>query len=368
MASENKNGKIFISAGDLSGDIHAANLVREIKKACPSCFITAEGGDNLKAVCDEFFADIVNINAFGFLPIRQFFFLKKLLKKLELYFQTQKPDKVILVDYYGFHIHAARAAAKLNIPLYYYISPQVWASRKGRIKKLAAVVKKMLVILPFEEVLYKRAGVDAVFVGNPLIDIVPQKDIKFQDEVCPNIAPVIGLFPGSRISAIEKHAPILLETAKILREKINAKFILFSANKNYDYYSLPNYIELEENNSWEKRKSLDFAICPSGTVSLENLILGVRMAVIYKLSYFNYFVIRAIIKVKYITIANILANKNIVPELIQFNATPKKIAETVIEQLKPENYNRQLKEFLIIRKTLGESGVSKRAAEIILKG
>jgi lipid-A-disaccharide synthase len=355
------NNKIFISAGDLSGEIHAAGLAREIKKLTPSCFICAQGGDNLKAASDEFFADIVNINAFGFLPLKQFFFLKKLLKKIKIYFREQRPDKIILVDYYGFHIHVARAAKKLNIPVYYYISPQVWASRSGRIKKLAAVVKKMLVILPFEEELYKKNGVPAVFVGNPLIDTVFAKD-----KADISNPPLIGLFPGSRISAIEKHTPILIETAKILKEKINAKFIFFSANRNYNYV-LPDCIELNENNDWGKRKSIDFAICPSGTVSLENALLGVPMAVMYKLSYFNYFFIKAIAKVKYITLANIFADKLVVPELIQFNAAPEKIAKTAIEQMLPENYKRQLEEFAKIRNTLGKTGVSKRAAEIILK-
>jgi lipid-A-disaccharide synthase len=355
------NNKIFISAGDLSGDICAAGLAEEIKKADPSSFITAEGGNNLKSVADEFIENVVDIGGFGFLPVKQFFLLKKLLKKIKSYFTEQKPDKVVLVDYYGFHIHVARAAEKLNIPVYYYISPQVWASRGGRIKELAAVVKKMLVILPFEEELYKRNGVGAVFVGHPLIDSVSQKNSFALSQ-----PPVIGLFPGSRLSVIKKHTPVLLETAKILREKINASFILFSANKNYAC-ALPDYIELEENNSREKRKSVDFAICPSGTVSLENVLLGIPMTVMYKLSNFNYFLIKAIAKVKYISLANILTGKNIIPELIQFDATPEKIASEVIKQMRPENYNFQLKEFFGIRKMLGQKGASRRAAEIILK-
>jgi len=354
------NNRIFISAGDLSGEIHAANLAREIKKINPLCFITGEGGDNLKAVCDEFIADIVNINAFGFLPARQFFFLKKLFKKIKIYFKEQKPDKVILVDYYGFHIHVARAAKALNIPVYYYISPQIWASRGGRIKQLAQTVKKMIVILPFEENLYKSNGIDAVFAGNPLLDKYEMKTARTLSKPL-----VIGLFPGSRISVVKKHVPILLETAKILKNNLDAKFILFSAKKDYNY-NLPDFIELDESNDMGKRESLDFAICPSGTVSLENALLGVNMVVMYKLSYFNYFLARALIKVKFIAIANILAGKEIIPELIQFDAKPEKIAEKVIEQLKPENYNKQQNELSQIRKMLGQKGASKRAAEIIL--
>ncbi|MDR3256295.1 MAG: lipid-A-disaccharide synthase [Endomicrobium sp.] len=354
------NNKIFISAGDLSGEMHASNLVKEIKNINPLCHVSAIGGNNLKSTADEFLEDIVNINAFGFLPVKQIFYLKKVLKKLEKYFIKERPDKIILVDYYGFHIFIARLAKKLKIPVYYYISPQVWASRSGRIKKLAKTVKKMLVILPFEEELYRDNGVDAVFVGNPLIDEVPEKhSFNVSNPL------VVGLFPGSRKSAIKRHVPIILKTAKILKEKINAKFIMFSTGNNTGF-NLPNYIKFDNSRDFEKRKSIDFAICPSGTVSLENALMGIPMAVMYKLSYFNYFFIRAIIKTKYIAIVNILANKNIVPEFIQFDAKPQKIVLSVLEQIRTEKYMEKAKELLAFRKMLGTSGVSKRAAEIIL--
>lgn len=354
------NNKIFISAGDLSGEIHAANLVKEIKHLNPNIYIYSTGGDNLKSVTDEFIEDIVNINAFGFLPIKEFFFLKKTLKKLKTLFTMQKPDKVILVDYYGFHIFVAKLAKKLGIPVYYYVSPQVWASRKGRIKQLAKNIRKMFCILPFEEKLYKDNGIDAVFVGNPLIDKYPEKS----DFTISN-PPLIGLFPGSRKSVIKRHMPIVLETAKILKDKLNAKFILFSINKELGF-KLPDYIELEINNDYEKRKSVSIAVCPSGTVSLENAIMGIPMAVMYKLSYINYLVIRLLIKVNYITIVNILVNKEVVPEFIQFKAKPEKIAKSVINQLKSENYMEKVNELTAFRKMLGNPGVSKRVAELIL--
>ncbi|MCL2485430.1 MAG: lipid-A-disaccharide synthase [Endomicrobia bacterium] len=354
------NNKIFISAGDLSGEIHAANLAREIKKINPQCQIYALGGNNLKSVSDIFIEDIVNINAFGFLPIKQFFFLKKLLQKLENFFLSEKPDKIILADYYGFHIVVAKLAKKLNIPVYYYISPQVWASRSYRIKTLAETVKKMFVILPFEEELYRKSGVDAVFVGNPLIDIVP---VKQNFEITK--PPLIGLFPGSRKSVIKRHLPIILETAKILKEKLNADFMLFSVNKDLGI-KLPDYIKFEPNNDFSKRETIDIAVCPSGTVSLENALMGIPMTVMYKLSYFNYFLARLIVKVKYITIVNILADKKVVPEFIQFDATPEKIAASIIEQLKPDYYASKTQELADFRKMLGTTGVSKRVAEMIL--
>ncbi|MCA6070571.1 MAG: lipid-A-disaccharide synthase [Endomicrobium sp.] len=359
------NDKIFISAGDLSGEIHASNLVREIKELIPSCHISAIGGNNLKLIADDFLEEIVSISAFGILRVKQALYLGKALKKLEEYFSKNCPDKIILVDYYGFHIHVAYLAKKMNIPVFYYISPQIWASRSGRVKKLAKTIKKMLVILPFEEKLYKSNGVDAVFVGNPLIDIVPEKQVFKNEKFGIANPPVIGLFPGSRRSTIKYHIPIILETAKILKEKINAKFIMFNADKKINC-ALPEYIDLDISGDFNKRKIIDFAICPSGTVSLENTIMGIPMVVMYKLSYFNYFFIRAIIKIKYITMVNILSGKGVVPEFIQFDATPKKIASSVLEQLKLENYVPKVTELLAFRKMLGTPGVSKRAAEIIL--
>ncbi|MDR3049208.1 MAG: lipid-A-disaccharide synthase [Elusimicrobiota bacterium] len=356
--------KIFVSAGDLSGEIHLTNLVKEIKKIEPSVHIIGEGGQYLKEVCGEFVCDIVNINAFGFLPIKQIFFLKKVLKQIKKIFLEQKIDKVILTDYYGFHIIVARLAKSLNIPVYYFISPQVWASRIGRIEKLKQVVKKMLVIFPFEEKLYRDRGVDAVFVGHPLIDKVAQKE-NF------NITqpPIIGLFPGSRKDTIKRHLPIILETAKILKEKLNANFVMFSASQSqFLNANFPEYIRLANADDWDTRKSIDIAICPSGTVSLENALLGIPMAVMYKLSNFNYFFIKAIIKVKYITIVNILAGKSIVPEFIQFDAFPQKIANNIIKQLAPQNYQNKTQEILSIRKIFGSSGAVKRAADIILSG
>jgi lipid-A-disaccharide synthase len=355
------NDKIFISAGDLSGEIHASYLVKEIKKIKPSCYISAIGGYNLKFSADEFLEDIVSINAFGILTLKQVFFLRKVFKKLEEHFSKNHPDKIILVDYYGFHIRVAYLAKKMNIPVFYYISPQVWASRSARIKKLAKTVKKMLVILPFEEKLYKDNGIDAIFVGNPLIDIAPKK----QSFNMPQSPPVIGLFPGSRGSAIKHHLPIIIETAEILKEKINAKFIMFSADKKIRG-ALPEYIDLDISRDFNRRKTIDFAICPSGTVSLENALMGIPMVVMYKLSYFNYFLIRAIIKIKYIAIINILAGKSIVPEFIQFNAKPQKIASSVLGQMAFENYMSKAKELASFRKMLGMPGVSKRTAEIIL--
>ncbi|MDR0486597.1 MAG: hypothetical protein LBH29_07760 [Elusimicrobiota bacterium] len=351
---------IFISAGDLSGDIHGAELASKIKEINPSARICALGGDNLKRVAGIFIEDIVHINAFGFLPIKQIFFLIKVFKKVKTFFSDNRPDKIILIDYYGFHIHLAKLAKKLNIDVYYYISPQVWASRGGRVKTLKKFIKKMLVIFPFEEKLYNDAGIDAVFVGNPLTE-----KFKFRERFSASNPPLIGLFPGSRKDTIKRHIPVLIKTAEILREKLNADFVLFSAGKEMPC-KIPAFIKVDEKNDMDLRSAVDIAINPSGTISLENAFLGVHMAVMYKLSLFNYFFIRSIIKVKYITIVNILMGREIIPEFIQFDAKPDAIADNIVKQLSPEFYAAKTKELKCIRALFGEGSASGRAAEIIM--
>jgi lipid-A-disaccharide synthase len=354
------NTKIFISAGDLSGDIHAANLIKEIK-ANYNVSVSALGGDKLRGVADVFLKDIVNIGAFGFFPWKAYLILKKVFSSTRALFETNPPDKVILVDYYGFNIHLAKLAKTFNIPVYYYVSPQIWASRRWRAKKIAKCVKKMLTIFPFEPPIYKKYGVNAEFVGNPLIDFVPEPKIK---DIDPNNI-TIGLFPGSRDSAINRHLPVLLETAKIIKAKLGAKFVMFAAKPLE--VDLPDYITLDKTGNLNNRVGLDFVICPSGTGSLENALMGLPMAIIYKIAWFNYFLIRAIVTVKYITMVNILADRPVVPEFIQHNATPKKISDFVINEIQSGNYKKTQGELLGFRKMLGDKGVSKRAAKIIME-
>ncbi|MBN1621949.1 MAG: lipid-A-disaccharide synthase [Endomicrobiales bacterium] len=355
---------IFISAGDVSGEIHAANLVKSIKNLQPQSYITSLGGNNLKSVSNEFTANLINLSAFGFSePLKQYSSLKNIFNKCTKdAWKYRKPNKLILVDYYGFNIHLAEEAHKRGIPVYYYISPQVWASRPGRIKKIAKYVKKMLVILPFEEEIYRKAGVDTVFVGHPLLDLVPET--KGENGEIPE-RPVIGLFPGSRSYVIKRHISLLEKTAEIINKEMPSDFkfvCLKGSNLNFSS-SLP--VVFDE--GYKERKNLTMSINVSGTVSLENALLGIPMVVIYKLSLFNYYLAKLLVKVPYITMVNLLAKSEVVPELIQDKATPENIARTALNILKNQsNFVKLKKQLVSFRKQLGEPGVSERAAKIIL--
>jgi lipid-A-disaccharide synthase len=355
--------KIFISAGDISGEMHAATLAAAIKKIAPNATISAFGGARLKASSDEFLFNLTELSAFGFWePVKQYFVLRKVFREFIIgRWNASRPDKVILVDYYGFNIHIAEEAKRRGIPVYYYISPQVWASRAGRIKKIARFVKKMLVILPFEEEIYKKAGVDAVFVGHPLLDTVPQAG-----QGAAGGKQVIGLFPGSRPSVIAKHLPIFKETVKLIEKEISCEFLMFSSRNAEPPLSLPGIRTVVEDDFSERRK-LDFAITVSGTVSLETALLGIPMAVMFRLSRFNYMLAKLIVKVPYITMANILLDRPAIPELIQNDANPEKISTTVLQMLNnPGRLDKMKADLSLLRGMLGKPGVSERAANIIL--
>ena len=358
----NTNKTIFISAGDISGDIHAANLIKSIKNDS-DYKVYAIGGNQLKKVADEFIKDIVNINGFGFFPVKQVFFLKEIFKTVKKYLIEKKVNKVILVDYYGFNIHVAKLAHELKIPVYYFVTPQVWASRKYRIKNIAKYVSIAFPILPFEKEMYEKENVKVYFEGNPLVDLVPNvndvTEYKNKEKV------TIGLFAGSRKNTIKRHLPVILDTVKILKEKINAKFVLFSVD-NFEH-NMPDYISVKKGNDFEERKKIDVALCPSGTVSLENALMGIPMVVMYKLSWANYILARLIVQVKYITLANILLNKELIPECIQHRATDKILSQNILDVLKQEKYNLIKKELLKFRQQLGPEGVYDRVAKRILE-
>lgn len=358
----NTNEKIFISAGDISGDIHAANLIKSIK-INNTCKVYAIGGNQLKTAADEFIEDIVNINGFGFFPIKQIFFLKEVFKTVKKYLIDKKINKVILVDYYGFNIHVAKLAHELKIPVYYFVTPQVWASRKYRIKNIAKYVKIAFPILPFEKEMYEKENVSVYFEGNPLTDLVPEPMCE-KNGISDNQI-IVGLFAGSRKNTVKRHLPVIIDTVKILKEKIDAKFILFSLDK--IEYSVPDFIEIKKGDDFKERKKVDVAVCPSGTVSLENALMGIPMVVMYKLSWANYILARLIVQVKYITLANILLNKELVPECIQHKATAENISQKILETLKPEKYVSVRNELLQFRKLLGTKGVYDRVAKRILE-
>ena len=360
---------ILLVAGDPSGDLHGANLIRELKAREPSARIAAVGGPLMKAEAHEFLEDLATRGMTGFLePLAALPFFTRLGFRLGRFMKERKVSALVCIDYYGFNRRVLSFAAAAKVPAYYYVSPQVWASRPGRIQVLKKLVRKMLVIFPFEEKLYREAGVDCLYVGHPLFDLMPPAPPRD----APSDKPLIGLLPGSRASEVRRHLPVFLKTFDLLKKRFpGARARLFAAASLPDSaYNGPGGVPLPvvRERDYALRSSLDFAISSSGTATLENALLGVPMAVVYKLSWPTYAIARTLIKVPYIAMANLLAGKRLAPELIQRDAKPEKIAAAVAPILgDPAAWSAVRRELLEIRSRLGSPGGAGRAAAEILQ-
>ena len=357
---------ILIVAGDPSADQHGAALVTALRQRDSSLRISAMGGVHLQKSANHFLYPLVGVGGFGFWePLVKLPQLWKAWTAFANCLTRDRPDIVIPIDYYGFNVHVAQRAHQKKIPVAYYVSPQVWASRPGRIRKLAAAVNKMLVIFPFEVDLYKKTGVPVTFVGHPLIERLPPPGSEAP-------APVVGLLPGSRRGIAARHLPILIRTAELLRKEFpQTRFVLFRPGEIEEAFYAPfltqsPWIELKTDPSYEMRRSLWLAIGVSGTAALENMLLGIPMIIMYKLSRLSYWVARALIRVPYVGIPNILAGRSIVPELLQDDATPERLLQTARPLLSDASRRKAMRETLLsLRAALQEGGTSRATDEIL---
>lgn len=368
----------MIIAGESSGDFHSASLISALKSINPDLEICGIGGENMRAAGAEIFFDIAELSIIGFTcvlanlkKIKQLFNL--VLKRID----QQVPDAVILVDYPGFNLKIAKEIKKKNIPVIYYISPQIWAWWRGRIKTIQRCVDKMIVVFKFEEVLYRDSGIDVSFVGHPLLDIaqaITSREEFLNKLGLPAQNRTVGLVPGSRKMEVERILPILLESAKIIKKKSpQTQFAVLKAaalekeifNSAIKKANLPAVVC--ENQTYNFLNACDFALVASGTATLETAIMHTPMIVVYKVSFLNWLIAKPLVKLPYIGLVNVVAGKRIVPEFIQFQAQPALIAECALEILGSEETLTKVKQELKkVHQSLGESGASLRAAETIL--
>jgi len=365
---------ILVVAGDISGDVHASNLIKALKACAPDITVTAIGGERMKAASDIFLCNLVAKGATGFVePFKKLPMWIRLMNMIKAYINEKNPAAVITVDFYGFNHQVLGIAKHRNIPAYYYVCPQVWASRKYRAKTIVKLAKKMFVIFPFEKKIYTDLGGDALFLGNPLLDKIPiPKNNPFKGDNTKEWK--IGLLPGSRPSEIKKHTKLFYQAFKEIRRSFsNAKAYMFAVPEVSDeeLFKLigPRHdgLEIVRENDYTKRSEMDFVITCSGTATLENALLGLPMLVVYKTGWITYQIAKMIIQVPYISLVNILSKKGVVKEFIQKDANAKAIAQETCRIIGSEsNYNDMREQLLKLRSELGEPGVAKRAAEIIL--
>ncbi|MFC1566372.1 lipid-A-disaccharide synthase [bacterium] len=365
--------KIFISCGDVSGDMHASCLCKQLKNDSKDIEITGIGGENLNNTDINFLSNTIKAEGFGFNSlIKKYLFFKKLLKKRIIpFFHKNKPDLVILVDFYGFNIHIAKHAKQFGIPVIYYISPQVWASRKNRIKKLEKYVDQMLLFFPFEKQVYAASKLLTTFIGHPSLDIL-ETDSK--QKLKKDNRYYIGLLPGSRKQEITRLLPIMLDVFKNIGLDKITLYVFISSEKDkrkikriLKNYPFSNVVRIANGKDYELRKLMDFCLVSSGTVTIETMIFETPMIVLYKLPLISYLIAKMIIKVNYIAMPNILADSEIIPEFVQ-NINIEKVRNSVNKWLLADTDFQKVKSDLLkVKNLLGSKGALKRASSIILK-
>lgn len=364
---------IVVSAGDVSGDIHAAHLVQALKQKDPSLHVIAIGGIHLKEQADEFLLDLAGQGITGFVePIKKLPLFWKLARQVRRLFQTQKPAAFIAVDFYGLNHQFLKIAQEEHVPAYYYVAPQVWASRQYRAKQLAALTKKMYVIYPFEPEFHKKRGGNAVFLGNPLLDDMPAAQPKNFDIKDPKNHPwKLGILPGSRATEINRLLPVFYQAFKEICKKFPRTqgyvFLLPDAKEQHFVKLLGEEaaanLHFVKETDYRVRSQMDFLLACSGTATLENALLGVPMLVAYKMFYPTYLVARSVIKVPYISLVNILAGKPLVKELVQQQASAANCAKEAEGMFScPSKLAAMHRDLLKLRASLGEPGVARRAA------
>jgi len=379
MLATRKQKRIFLIAGEASGDIHGANLVAALKEKETNLLFCGIGGKAMQTAGVELVVNASTLSVVGITEVLSK--LPGILRGMSIakaFLKNFQPDLLILIDFPDFNLLVAAAARKLNIPILYYISPQIWAWRSGRVTKIGKLVDHVAVILPFEEHFYRSHMIPVTFVGHPLLDEFRNQPVATPKVLRLKDTPVIGLLPGSRESEISRHLPVMLEAARILSCRLDhaVRFIVSIAPgvliNTIETICKPyrNKLSLEINTDGARSvfPQSHLVVAASGTVTLEAAIFGTPVVIIYKVSPLSYSLAKLLIRVPHIGLVNLIAGKEIVPELVQNQASPERIAETIFNLIiSPSALDAIRQTFDQVRIQLGAPGASDRVADIALK-
>lgn len=364
--------KYYIIAGEASGDLHASNLMKAIKKKDQNADFRFWGGDLMQKQGGTLVKHYRDLAFMGFLEVVQN--LGTILNNIKICkkdIQEYQPDILILVDYPGFNLRIAKFAKELGIKVIYYISPQLWAWKEGRVETIRKYVDEMLVILPFEKDFYKKHNVDTYFVGHPLLDAIeglqPVDIQKFKSENNLNEKEIIALLPGSRKQEVTKMLELMLSVRSYFSDY---QFVIAGApSLEKDFYEqfVDADVHFVSNKTYDLLRGSKAALVTSGTATLETALLNIPEVVCYKGSRISYEIGKRLIKnIKYISLVNLIMDKEVVTELIQNELTKENLVKELNKILNTDKRNQVLNDYEILRSKLGGSGASNNAAEIIV--
>ena len=371
-----KLDSILIVAGEVSGDIQGAKLVVELKALSPGIKITGIGGDNMKAAGVDLLHHVREMSFLGFSEvIKHLPFIRRVLNELTHWIEINRPNAVVLIDYPGFNLKLAQRAKKLGCKVIYYISPQIWAWGKNRIKKIARFVDLMIVVFPFEEKLYKDYGVNVEFVGHPMLeglDNTSTKEEFYKEHKLDEGKTLIGLLPGSRLQEVERLYPTMLEAVEIMRSnsaELQSVTSLSPALDKAVYTSLEQgKYAVHSTETHDVMKHSDLLFVASGSATLESAFFGTPLIIVYKLSPISWLLGNLLVNLNSIGLVNIVAGEKIAPEILQSELTADRLAEEALSIISNEKISSAMSDKLSgVKKLLGEPGASMKAAKSILQ-
>ena len=366
---------ILMVAGEASGDLHGAGVVRALKEQLPGVEVFGIGGPRMRAAGMETLFDISQTAVIGFTEVvKHLRFFRRMFRQMKALARQRHPDLAILIDYPGFNLRFAGFLHGNGVPVLYYISPQVWAWGQRRVRKIARVVDHMAVIFEFERDFYRRFGVPATFVGHPLLESlkVPLSEEEFLQRYKLDAGrPVLGLLPGSRVQEVKRLLPDMLRTAEAVRREVPECQIAVSRAANVpdevfrDAGVGQGAVLVSETYALMAHSSA--LVVASGTATVEAAIIGTPFAVVYRVSPLSYWLGKRLIRVDHIAMANIVAGERIVPEFVQREFRPPEVAQTVLSWIRDPAAAEAMRERLKnVRQKLGKPGASQRVAELAL--
>ena len=367
--------KVMIIAGEASGDIHGARLVKAMQALRPGLEFFGIGGSVLRQAGVRITVDNSQLAVVGISEaLSKLGILLRALKVAKGDLKRTRPDLLIVIDFPDFNLRVATMARKLGIPVMYYIGPQIWAWRTGRVKKIKKVVDHMVVIFPFEAAFYERRHVPVTFVGHPLLDGMTSMTCREAKEGPRGTGALIGLLPGSRNEEVRRLLPTMVQVADILSERMPGIRFAIPVASSVDRALVETIAEggatrfvILSDRLGDILDEATLLITASGTVTLEAAIAATPMIIVYKVSHFSYWLAKRLVRVEHIGLANLVAGKRVAPELIQHQASTDRIAHEALRLLRDENRLAEMRRQLgRVAQRLGAPGASQRAAQVAI--